>query len=116
MSKIPVTNNGKMNIWVGGQMIPPGETRHFEPHHVPPEYRPAPATAAPAEPETPDDPLEIVRAGNVKEVTSALPALSLEDLDRLEALENASETPRKGVLSAITADRLRRAAGEGGGE
>ena len=115
MSKIPVTNNGKMNIWVGGQMIPPGETRHFEAHHVPPEYRPAPA-AAPAEPEDPSDPLEILRAGNVKEITAGVPALSLEDLDRLEALENAAEVPRKGVLAAIAADRLRRAAEEGGGK
>lgn len=112
MSKIPVSNPTAMPIWVAGQMIPPGETRHFDAHHVPAEHRAAPAAPPPAE-APPPDPLEIIRAGSVKDIAAGLATLADDELQRLDALEQGSDKPRKGVLEAIAAERLRRAAGNG---
>jgi hypothetical protein len=48
--------------------------------------------------------------GTVADVTGRISAdTSAEDLDRLEAAENDREKPRAGVLSAIEAERTRRA-------
>lgn len=115
MKKVPFTNPTDGYLHVGAVMVPPHDTRDVDPRLIPAKFRPKadkPADEPPPPP--PADPLELVRAGNVKDVTAALPGLSDEELDRIEALENAIEAPRKGVLSAITADRLRRAAGTGG--
>lgn len=113
MSKIPVKNNGAMPIWVGGTMIPAGETRHFDPHHVPPEHRPARAKAESEAP--PADPLQAIQSGSVKAIVAGIEALTDDELGRLEELEQAGGAPRKGVMEAIAAERLRRAAqGQGG--
>ena len=106
-AKIPVSNTGESAIYVGGKMIPPGETRVFEAGELPPEYRPeAPATdAAPAG----DDPLLTISALSVGKLEAGLPDLGDEELARLEALEQAKEKPRAGALAVITAERLRRA-------
>ncbi len=112
--RVPIENTGKMPIFVGGVMIPPGEIRHFEDDMLPPEFRSAAPVAAE---ETAADPLAELLEGNVAQVTGGLDLLSREWLTQLEALELASKK-RKGVLAAIAEEQLRRAekdAAEGGG-
>ena len=105
--KIPVHNPGAMPIYVAGLMIPPGETRHFNLDQVPDHLRPA---AAEPEPEAPGDPLAELIKGTVKEVSAAIPGLSDEDLSRLGDLEQGEGgAARKGVLSAIAEEILKRA-------
>lgn len=105
--KIPVTNNGAMAMYVAGLMIPPGETRHFDADLVPLHLRPAPPEA---EVEEPTDALAELITGTVKEVAAAIPSLSDEDLSRLGELEQAKGgAARKGVLSAIAEETLKRA-------
>ena len=108
MNDVPVCNNTDTPLWVGGQMVPAGETRLLPAHHVPAHLWPAPA-AAPAEP-PPVDLLAELLAGNVKDVVAALPGLDAEQLMELEGLEGLREAPRKGVLEAVAAALLQRAA------
>ena len=103
--RVPIENNGQMPIYVGGVMIPPGETRHFEDDMLPPEFR-APAEVQ-AEPES-LDPLLAVLEGTVAQIKHGLPDLSDEELDRLEMLE-AEGKARKTLIEAIAEERLRRA-------
>jgi hypothetical protein len=112
-TKIPVSNNTAMPIYVGGLMIPPGETRHFEAHQVPAHLRPQPAEAAP-EP-APADPLAELVKHKVADVAAALPDLSDEDLARVLELDAADGNARKGVAEAVAAEQLRRAAEQSGG-
>lgn len=103
--RVPIENNGQMPIYVGGVMIPPGETRHFEDDMLPPEFR-APAEGQ-AEPEA-LDPLLAVLGGTVDHIKLGLPDLGDEELDRLEMLE-AEGKARKTLIEAIAEERLRRA-------
>lgn len=103
--RVPIENNGQMPIYVGGVMIPPGETRHFEDDMLPPEFR-APAEVQ-EEPEA-LDPLLAVRNGTVDHIKLGLPDLNDEELDRLEMLE-AEGKARKTLIEAIAEERLRRA-------
>jgi hypothetical protein len=106
-TKIPVHNPGAMAMYVAGLMIPPGETRHFDEDLVPLHLRPAPVEP---EPEAPVDALADLVTGTVKEVSAAVPGLSDEDLSRLGELEQAKgDAARKGVLSAIAEETLKRA-------
>jgi len=119
MEKIPVHNNGAMPIYVAGQMIPAGETRHFDADMVPPEFRPAPAEAA-EQPE-PEDPLLKLFGEKLSVLLPILKDLSDAELDRLGELEQAKgEGARKTLLAAIAEETLRRAdaatAGQTGGE
>lgn len=108
--KIPVTNATAMPMFVAGQMIPPGETRHFDAHHVPPHLRPA---ASEPEPEAPVDPLAALLAHSVKDLKEMLPALSDAELEALGEAEQRDETPRTTLLGAIAEEQLKRAeAGE----
>lgn len=107
MKEIPVTNSGTDNLHVGGKMIRPGCTRMIDENQVPAHLRPDDQPAA--EEQAPADPVLELLNGTVPEVVDALPSLSIEDLDRLEAAELADKN-RKGVLEHIAADRLRRAA------
>lgn len=102
--RVPIENTGKMPIFVGGVMIPPGEIRHFEDDLLPPEFR----SSAPVSEAEAADPLAELLDGNVHEVTGGLDALSNEWLARLEAMELAGKN-RKGVLAAIAEEMLRRA-------
>ena len=105
--KTPVHNNTRMPIYVGTSMILPGETRHFHEHEVPHNLRPAPSVESPEEP--PADPLADLLKSNVSDVASALPGLSDTDLERLGELEQLSSSPRKGGLSAVSEEILKRA-------
>lgn len=106
--RIPVTNNTNMPLYVGSNIVPPGETRDFPesqvPHHLRPQKdEPAKEQAAPA------DPLAELLKGTVKEVTAGLDGLLTEDLETLGELEQLGQA-RKGVLSAIGELLLGRAA------
>lgn len=116
---VAVSNTGSSPIFVGGYMIPPGETRIFSESQVPPEYlKPAVVADEPA----PFDPLGDFLTGKADAVKVGIPALSDNELARAEVLE-AEGKARKGVLEAIAAEKLARAekaaggaGGEGGGE
>lgn len=103
---ISVTNEGSSPRFVMGMMIPPGETRVFEEAEAPPELRPG---AAPVAAVAGDDPLLAVAALSISKLEVGLPVLSDEELQRLEAIEQAKDKPRQGALAAIVAERLRRA-------
>ena len=103
--RVPIENKGAMPIFVGGVMIPPGETRHFEDDMLPPEFRSAAPVAVEAEA---GDPLLDLLAGTVAEVAGGLSVLSDEFLTRLEALETDGKA-RNGVFKAIAVERLARA-------
>lgn len=105
MDRIAIENTGDGPVWVGGAMIPAGETRHFDVAELPPDYAQASAAPVVAAP----DPLAELLAGNVASVVAALTGLSDADLAQLWALEAATERPRKGVLEAVAAEDLRRA-------
>jgi len=108
--KIPVHNASPMPIYVHGQMIPAGETRHFDEEFVPPEYRPAP-TPEP-DPEAPTaDPLVTLLEGKVAEIVPQLASLGTEDLERLGAMEQLGAA-RKGVLGPVAELLLDRAGGD----
>lgn len=111
--KVPITNRGAMPIYVASVMILPGETRHFDPEQLPPEFRPAAAPAA-AETKESDSVAELARR-KAAEIAGQLGSLSDEDLQRLGALEQArGGAARKSVLEAIAAEQLRRAEARAG--
>lgn len=106
--KIPVSNTTAMPIYVGACMIPAGETMHFEESEVPDHLRPAPASAeAPA---APDNPIATLAKESIKTITAAFAEMSIEQIDALGEYEQQSEAPRKGLLSAISEELLKRAA------
>lgn len=102
-----ITNHGNSPMYVGVAMIPPGETRVFEEDELPPEHRTVESDEIKNVTET--DPLQAISAMSVGKLESGLPALSDDELVRLEEIEKAKAKPRQGALAAITAERLRRA-------
>lgn len=114
--RIPVTNNTKMNLYVGSNIVPPGETRDFPESHVPHHLRPQ-ADEPVREQGAPADPLGEMLKSSVKEISAGLDGLSTDDIERLGDLEQAGQA-RKGVLSAVSEALLARAdaAGAGGSE
>lgn len=107
MDDVAVRNRGDTTLFVGGTMIPPGETRLLPAHHVPEYLRPG---APDPQPEPVVDLLAELLSGTVKEVAEALPGLDVDQLTEMEALEALREAPRKGVLAAIAEELLTRAA------
>lgn len=111
--KIPVTNTTAMPMYVAGQMIPPGETRHFDADQVPPLLRPA---APEPEAEKPIDAMEELIGHSVKDITALLPSLADEQLERLGDIEQAKgDAARKTLLSAIAEQILTNAEAKAGG-
>ena len=103
--KIPIENNGASPLYVGGQMIPAGETRHFDEHEVPAEYKPA---APEPEEAPPPDPLGEILAGPVKGILAGVGALDMETLQGLLAREQERWEPRKTLVEGLSAEVLRR--------
>lgn len=107
MSRIPVKNASAMPIYVAGQMIPAGETYHFEEDQVPPEYRPMKAAVAAAPVE---DRVAKLSEEKVSVLVPILKDLSDADLARLGELEQAKgDHARKTLLGAIAEEILSRA-------
>lgn len=108
MRKIPFTNETNGYLVIGTVTIPPGQTRDVE-DTLHPDYavgRSASAETAPV------DIVAMLLAGPLDELLKCLPALSPEDLDRLDTQEQQSEAPRSEVISAITELQLSRADAE----
>ncbi len=107
MKEIPVTNTTNANLHIGGKVIIPGETRMVDERIVPDSLKTKEQNAGDAE--EPRDPIHGLLEGTVVEITAALAGLSTEELAQLHDAEVAGKN-RKGVLEAIAADQLRRAA------
>lgn len=105
--RITVTNETAMPLYVGSNMVPPGETRDFPESQVPPHLRP-PAEPAAAPDEQQADLITDLAAGTVKAAIEHIPSLSLADLERLGELEQTGQA-RVTLLSAISDELLKRA-------
>ncbi|SEO63639.1 hypothetical protein [Nitrosovibrio sp. Nv6] len=112
--KVPVHNNTGMPIYVGSAMILPGETRHFDKHDVPDNLRPKKVAAAEVDEATPPgNPLVELLQHKVEDVKATLPTLADGELELLGELEQLGGNPRKGVLSAVAEEILKRAEAKG---
>jgi len=111
--EVSVRNDGRTARHIPGTGITvlPGETRMVPAHLVPRAAAPAPRAP---EPEAPDQSAVVAAwlAHSIADIRKLLPVLTLDDIDALEAGENAAERPRTGLLSALQEARMQRAADE----
>ena len=114
MRKRYAHNGGTAPIFVGGSMIAPGTGREIDEAMLPPEEGASPPEEPP--PPDPDANLRDVLKGNSKSVIATLADSSDATLAGLARLEGESDTPRKGVMSAIAELQLQRAHLKSGGE
>ncbi len=105
MEKVPYFNETERFVHIGDVTIPPDQTRSVDPRLLPGYSQPESGNEAC----TATDPLQAISAMSVGKLESGLPALSDDELVRLEDIEKAKAKPRQGALAAITAERLRRA-------
>lgn len=101
MKKI-VTNDTNSPMYVGGQMVPPGESVMVD---VPEEALPPAAPLAP----TLADEVALLLKKPVKELADELPSLTSDGLDMMDVLEGGSKQPRTTLLTAIKTEQVRRA-------
>lgn len=102
-----IHNPGPNVMFVGSKMIPPGEGRDIDESLLPPEHRDAPVAAEKQPPSLDALLLEELKKP-AKELIDALPGLTQEAIERMDALESEAKKPRKTLLEAIAADLLRR--------
>lgn len=112
MHEIPVCNHKRHSIYVGGVMIPAGETRILPADRVPAHM--LPRTVAESVATQANDihaQLIVLLKGKVDQVRAALGALPDAQLAMLASLEEKTNggAGRKGVLEAIAEARLQRA-------
>ena len=100
MNLKPYFNDADHLVFIGGVMIPSGDTRLVDARLLP-----EPVMAAVSMPEgaAPID-LEALLQGTVAEVVLVLPSLSCEELEQLGELEQMGQA-RRGILGQV-ADRL----------
>ncbi len=91
------TNDTCKPQYVGGKLIPPGETRLVDL----PTVAAAPAAAEPAA-----DPLVLLSKRKVTDIVAALPSLASDDIDKLLALERAHDKPRTTLVQALELRKL----------
>lgn len=103
-------NETAHTMFVGGRMLAPGEGRDVPLMFLPATHRPEPAPLLPPAEPSLDDMLADLLGLSVKAVVVQLPELTHEALDRLEALERDALAPRKTLLEAVGAERIKRAA------
>lgn len=107
MDKIAIENKTQMPMYVAGQMIPPGEFRHFNKDQVPAEHLPAEEEAPEPEPE---DSIMLLSKMSVKVIMDKFTELSDADLERLGELEQAKgDDARTTLLGGISSEMLHRA-------
>jgi len=112
---VSVHNPGPNVLFVGGVMIPAGETVQVPGHLAPPALQPPPVAAEEA---PPVDALADLQRGTVADIRAALDGLDDAALARLGDLEQTANKPRSSLLAAIAEEVLRRADarhGEGAG-
>lgn len=105
MTKIPVFNHSPHAVFIGGVMIPPGDTREVE-ETLHPGYRRG--DEAPAGDEARHI-VDVLLAGDEAALLAAIPTLAHEDLELLGEREQQG-VAREAVLAAISG-RLLEAAG-----
>lgn len=101
---IAVVNNGTSPIYVGDQVVVPGNCRHFDEDLVPLHLRPAVVEAAAeiAVAPPPADPLAAELGCEPEQLLDAIAAVAdVGQIMKLAELELASATPREGVLDAL---------------
>ncbi|MCE5182370.1 MAG: hypothetical protein LLG15_11260 [Betaproteobacteria bacterium] len=106
--RIAVTNNTQMNMHVGSNIVPPGETRDFPESQVPHHLRPVDAE----EPEKKEEQIDLLAemlSSKVADIIAKIPSLSDADLERLGEMEQVGKS-RTTLLSAIAEALLHRAA------
>lgn len=118
MATVPVENKTDFPKHVAGTIIPPGETRFFEESMLPPYLRKPKAPVVASEPAGNDlvnDAAEHVTRlltdlldNPVKEVKKHLHTLTPDQLNQLDAMEQAAGN-RTTLINDITNERLRRA-------
>jgi hypothetical protein len=108
MKFVPHTNSFENTIHVGGVTIPAGETRDVDPSLLP-GWEPEGDKMA----DLPADPIADMLKGNVKDVSAALELLSDDELHSALYLEERGQA-RKSLLELMAAEKLQRAAGQGG--
>ncbi len=102
-----IENTKIHTIFIGGKMIPAGEWRDIDVRFLPPEQQDKVTPVALPQFGL-DEPLVELLTKPVKDVLPALNELTLEALDRVVALEDAADTPRKTVLTAAKALQMTR--------
>jgi len=111
MAKIPHTNTTENIQHIGNTTLWPGDTREVEESLIPgkaPDQEAAPDPTDPIAELLAENKGVIERQIQARDETGR-PIIDMEALLTLEAAENATEKPRKGVLSAIAEEKLRRA-------
>lgn len=104
-----VENKSLNTMYVGGRAILPGEGRDIAEADLPPEMRQAEAPVEDAAAPSIDELLSAELKQSVAALVLLLPSYKLEALDRMAEIEGAGEKPRKSLLAAIDAERLKRA-------
>lgn len=102
---IPIENRGTSPLHMAGFVILPGETRILPQHLVPPHLHPKEVDA----PVIVTDALMDFVAQSVAYIVKAIPDMPEDFMNRLQGVEEGSLKPRKGVLEALTKEKLRRA-------
>ncbi len=100
-NRIAYTNPHAHTEYIGGVMIPPGETREIDPTHHP-EYRAPDAQYAA---DAPQHIVDVLLAGDVATLLAHVPALGVDDLQELSDREQAGPR-RENVLSALAEQLL----------
>ena len=105
--KQPYTNDTDKVLHIGNTTLFPGDTRLCEVSDIEAHTgsRQDEVTTEGSE----DDPVAEIAKGTVQYIKDAIPGLGDEALDQIEEIENGKESPRRGVIEAITAARLERA-------
>ena len=115
MNKVLILNSSAKPINIDGRHIAPGGQSVFERSVVPAAYLKKyaqgeegkkPAETDDNEAET--DVIERLQLKTVAVIEQKLAELSVDDLQRLKNLEDQSDSPRKGVLEAVSAELLNR--------
>lgn len=99
-NRVAYTNPHKHPEYIGGVMIPAGETREIDATHHP-DYRPPESGTA----DTPQHIVDVLLAGDAANLLAHIPALGAEDLQLLSDREQEGAR-RKEVLSAIAVQLL----------
>ncbi len=99
-NRVAYTNPHKHPEYIGGVMIPAGETREIDATHHP-DYRPPESGTA----EAPQHIVDVLLAGEAANLLAHIPALGAEDLQLLSDREQEGAR-RKDVLSAIAVQLL----------
>lgn len=104
-----IENTTGSPLFVGGKLIPPGESRDIDVALLPPERCDAPAPAAVSAAPDLAAQVQALHAHPVKEIVAELPSLTQEAFDLLCQAEAEHTKPRSSLLAALDAERIRRA-------